>query len=160
MSQPNATPSEFTATIEKGQASRVFITLPFDPKEAWGTSTRYYVDLQINGHAFSTSLDARGGKYFFPFNKEMQAATGLRPGDTAQVSIFMVVEDEYQGPEIPRDLTDALNHDEKARAFFDGLSAFYQKTWIKWIDSSRQLETRQERIRETIISLSQEKKQR
>lgn len=160
MSQPNPSPQEFEATILADERGRIHIKIPFDPKEAWGKSARYYVDFQIVGKAFSTLLGNRSGVYFFPFNREMQAQTGLGVGDKAPMSIFLAAAEERNTPQLPRDFEAQLNQDEKARDFWNSLSGFYKGAWLKWIESARQPETRNKRVRETIIALSQEKKQK
>lgn len=149
---------QFEAIIESGERGRVFIRIPFDPKEVRGKQSRYYIMVNINGHVFYTSLGSRDGSYFFPFNKEMQQQCGLQPGDKAQLHISPA--DENTAVKAPAsDLEQALKANPQAAAFYEGLSSFYRNTYIKWIESAKQNTTRNKRITAVIELLAAGKKQ-
>jgi hypothetical protein len=148
---------KFTCTIESGDRGRVFITMPFDPAALWGKKGRHYVTGTINGHPFQGSLGSRGGSYFMPLNKELQSAAGVAPGDKVKVTIEA---DAPQEDGLPDDVDAALAASAMARTFFDGLSAFYRNSYLKWIESAKKTETRTARVGEMIGLLEEGKKQR
>jgi hypothetical protein len=136
---------QFEAIIESGERGRVFIRIPFDPKEVWGKQSRYQVTVNISGHVFHTSLGSRDGSYFFPFNKEMQQQCGLQPGDKAQLHISPADENTLVKASVS-DFEQALKANPQAAVFYEGLSSFYRNTYIKWIESAKQDTTRNKRI--------------
>jgi hypothetical protein len=150
---------EFEADIVGGERGRVSVIIPFDPKEAWGKQTRYYVAVQVGQHRFDTSLGSRDGHYFFPFNKEMQQQTGLKAGDTTVIAITLASSEETKS-ELPEVFQQALSKNKKALEFFNSLSSFYRNTYIKWILAAKQEETQTKRILETIQLLTEGKKQK
>jgi hypothetical protein len=150
---------EFKTTITAGERGRVSVFVPFDPKEIWGKQTRFHVDVVVNRITFHTSLGVRDGKYFFPFNKDMQEQTGLQAGDAVTVRLSLT-KAEDGNDELPEDLQKALAKNKKAAAFFGTLSSFYKNTYVKWITSAKQEETRNKRVAETVRLLAEGKKQK
>jgi Bacteriocin-protection, YdeI or OmpD-Associated/Domain of unknown function (DUF1905) len=148
---------QFETTVEAGERGRVFITIPFNPKEVWGQKSRYYVKGTLNDSAFQGSLGARKGTYFMPLNKELQERAEVTPGSVVKVTME---ENLPQTEEIPEDLMQALANAPKAKQFFDGLTAFYRNQYIQWIEAAKKPETRAARLDETIAVLKEGKKQR
>lgn len=148
---------KFEPKVEAGERGRVFITIPFDPSEEWGAKSRHYVKGTINGVPFEGSLGAKKGVFIMPLNKEIQSKTGATPGEKIKV----VMEPGVAGlSDLPQDLLEALAPESRARAFFDGLSAFYRNQYVGWIESAKKDETRKQRIEQTVALLKAQKKQR
>lgn len=155
----------FKAKVESGERGRVFISIPFTPNDKWGKKSRHFIKGTINKTAFAGSLGSRGGAYFFPLNKELQAEAAIGPGDPVTVVIEPQDGDDAQAAaaaagDLPDDLARALAGKAKARAFLAGLSAFYRNTYVKWITEAKKPETRATRVAETVKLLEQGKKQR
>jgi len=148
----------FTTKIETGERGRVFITIPFIPGDKWGKKPRHFVTGTINGVAFSGSLGSRGGSHFMPINKDLQSNAGVGPGD----AVTVVIEPQAAGAtsDLPEDLAQALADEPEARAFLEGLSAFYRNTYLTWITGAKQAETRAAHVEQTVKLLQQKKKQR
>jgi hypothetical protein len=147
----------FKCAVESGERGRVFITVPFDPGAEWGARARHHVKGTINGHAFEGSLGSRGGSFFMPLNKELRAEAGVEPGD----QVAVVMEPSAAKEEgLPEDIAGALASSVQAAAFFEGLTAFYRNTYIKWIESAKKADTRAARVAEMIGLLEAGKKQR
>ncbi len=147
---------EFKTKVEAGERGRVFITLPFDPTATWGKKARHYVSGTLNGVAFQGSLGVRGGVYFMPLNKEIQAEANLKPGDAVAVVMLPAA---ARAEALPADLAAALAKAASAKKFFEGLTAFQRNTYLKWIESAQKPETRAARIVETVSALKAGKKQ-
>ena len=60
--------------------------------------------------------------------------------------------------EIPKELERALLKSRKAKRFFDQLAPSYQKQFIGWIAIAKRQETRERRVRESIVLLEQGEK--
>jgi hypothetical protein len=148
---------DFDTIVESGDRGRVFIVIPFDPSEQWGKKARHYVRGTIDGTPFEGSLGARGGVFFMPVNKELQKAGGIAPGN--RVSVVMESADAA-GSDLPQDLEQALAGAPDARAFLDGLSAFYRNQYVTWITDAKKAETRASRVDRTVELLKAGKKQR
>jgi uncharacterized protein YdeI (YjbR/CyaY-like superfamily) len=59
---------------------------------------------------------------------------------------------------IPKELEDALAKNRKAKSFFDQIAPSYQKQFIGWIEVAKRQETKDRRIKESIVLLEQGEK--
>lgn len=57
-------------------------------------------------------------------------------------------------PVVPKDLSEALARNGKARHFFESLAPTYQKHFIGWIVTAKRPETRAKRIKESVALLA------
>ncbi|HET6822291.1 MAG TPA: YdeI/OmpD-associated family protein [Anaerolineales bacterium] len=146
----------FKTTIAKSR-SRVFIPIPFHPNEVWGAKQRHHVTGTVNGHKVRGSLGSDGQQYFLPLGAAWRRDCGINAGDTVEVTV------SPEGPQsesLAKDVSDALDTEPQAKAFFESLATFYRNTYIKWIESAKRPETRAARIQEMIELLKAEKKQK
>lgn len=146
----------FKTTIVKS-GSRVFIPLPFHPNEVWGVKQRHHITGTVNGHKVRGSLGSDGQRYFLPLGAAWRRDCGIDAGDTVEVTL------SAEGPQsesLAKDVSDALDTEPQAKAFFESLATFYRNTYIKWIESAKRPETRAARIQEMIELLKAGKKQK
>jgi uncharacterized protein YdeI (YjbR/CyaY-like superfamily) len=61
-----------------------------------------------------------GGRFLIGLSAENRTAAGVAAGD--QVDVDIELDAEPREVEVPADLSEALAHDQAARATFDGLS--------------------------------------
>jgi hypothetical protein len=148
---------EFDTALEADERGRVRVRMPFDPSEIWGKRQRHYIRGTLNGVEFEGSLGSRGGAWFFPVNKALRQQVGIGPGDDVHV-VVEPGESAEAGP--PGDLARALADEPQAREFFAGLSGFYQRQYVGWIEGAKKAETRVSRVAEVIELLKQGRKQR
>src|SRR5207247_7541929 len=137
--------------------SRVFVPIPFDPNEAWGTKQRHYITGTINGCAIRGSLGSDGQSYFLPLGAAWRRDNEIEAGE----SITVVLSSE--GPQqesLAEDIASELASEPVALAFFNSLATFYRNTYIKWIESAKRPETRAARIGEMVSLLKAGKKQK
>jgi uncharacterized protein YdeI (YjbR/CyaY-like superfamily) len=59
---------------------------------------------------------------------------------------------------IPKELAEAFRENKKARRFFDQLAPSYQKQFVGWIASAKRPETKDRRVKESIVLLEQGRK--
>ena len=62
------------------------------------------------------------------------------------------------GTDIPRELSEALDKNKKAKDFFETLAPSYRRHFIGWIITAKQPETRAKRIKESLALLARSKK--
>ncbi len=148
----------FRAMIDGTEKGRVYVPLPFDPVNSWGTRGRYYVAGTINGLQFRGRLDQSGKGYFLPLGPAWRRGAGLRPGDVVDV---VMVDESPPREGLAPDVAAALDADPEAGRFFDALAGFYRKNYLRWIDATkRRPEVRAERIAELVELLRAGRKQR
>jgi hypothetical protein len=150
-------PQEFRTELEKDQRGAVRIRLPFDPTETWGRKPRHYIRGSIEDTEITGSLGSRGGQWYFPVNKALQQQIGLAPGSTVRVRIEPG-EPAEAGP--PEDLTAAMAAVPGAGDFFAGLSGFYQRQYVQWIEGAKSADTRASRVSTVVGLLAEGRKQR
>lgn len=107
---------------------------PRKPGSKWSTSNRKrFAELQASGRLSSAGLER---------------APTERSGDAPRPSLSNV----------PRYIEQALNSRPAARDYFESLAPSYRRMYIGWIDSAKQQETRNRRLREAVDLLAAGKK--
>lgn len=146
----------FSAMIQK-EGKFIFVALPFAPREVWGARPRFYVNGTINEIAVRGTLGAEGQNYFLRLGAAWLRDSRMAVGDTVTVSLAP------EGPQVEtvaEDIAAALLANPKARKYFDGISTFYRKNYIRWIESAKRPETRANRINEMIALLEDGKREK
>lgn len=150
------TMQRFQTTVQK-EGSRVFIRLPFDPNQRWGAKERHNVHGAINGVTIRGPLAADGNSYTLTLGPAWRRDSGIEAG------VGVTVQLSAEGPQVATmaaDLTAAFVAAPAALAFFNALPTFYQKNYMRWVDSAKRPETRAKRIEEMIALLKAEKRER
>jgi len=99
---------------------------PRKPGSKWSTSNRRrFAELQASGRLAPAGL---------------QRPPTDRSGDAPRPSLS----------KIPRYIEQALNSRPAARVYFESLAPSYRRMYIAWIDSAKQRETRNRRLREAV----------
>jgi Bacteriocin-protection, YdeI or OmpD-Associated/Domain of unknown function (DUF1905) len=148
----------FRATVELGGKTATGIEVPEDVVAALGSGHRPPVTVTIGGHTYQTTVARMGGRFLIPLSAENRTAAGVAAGDQVDVDIAM-----DSGPRevtVPGDLAAALEHDDTARATFDGLSYTHRKEWVRWIEEAKKPDTRATRLAKTVESLRAGKRAR
>ena len=120
------------------------IVVPEGVIERLGAGKRPPVVVNVNGYEYRSTVAVMGGQYLIGFSAAHRAATGLQGGDPIRVSLEIA-----SGPravDVPADFSAALDADESARRFFDGLSNSLQRYHVDNINAARAPQTRQRRI--------------
>jgi hypothetical protein len=150
-------PQEFRTELEADQRGIVRIRMPFDPSSTWGTRPRHYIRGTIEDTEFSGTLGSRGGAWYFPVNKALQKRIGLEPGSSVRVRIEPAEPEETATPE---DLVAAMAAAPGTADFFAGLSGFYQRQYVEWVEGAKSADTRASRVATVVRLLGEGKKQR
>lgn len=133
------------------------IVVPIEVIERLGAGSRPPVVVDLNGYQYRNTVGAMGGKHMVSVSAAVRKTTGLKGGDPVRVRLTLA-----EGPRevnLPTDFAAALEGDEKAAAFFAGLSNSLQRYHVDNIAGAKTDETRRRRI-EKAISLFRQGKQR
>lgn len=142
--------AKFTARIQKS-GSRTFVPLPSSPDEFWGVKDRHNVVGVISGQKIRGKIEPFGGHFGLSLGPVWLRDNRLAPGDEVEVSL------SPEGPQmenLPEDLANALKSSADAQNFFNGLTTFDRKNYLRWVESAKRPETRANRIREMVERLA------
>jgi hypothetical protein len=153
------TPSwSFTAIVEQDSRGRAFVSLPFDPSEAWGEKARHHVTGTVADRRVRGPLTCDGAGARLVLSASWRRDTGVADGDSVRVTL------RPEGPQqdtLAPDVAAALAARPEARRFFDALATFYRKGYLRWVDATtRRPDVRSARIAEMVELLAAGHKQR
>jgi hypothetical protein len=137
----------FRAIIENAGAG-AFVRIPFDVEQAFGRQ-RVPVVATIDGESYRGSLVRMGEPgHILGVLKDIRRKIGKDFGDDVEVTL----EEDTQPRviEIPPDLQQALEQEPPALVAFQKLSFSHQREYVRLILAAKRLETRQNRIAQTI----------
>lgn len=113
------------------------------------------VEGTMNGHPFRAPLEPNTpGGYWLRVNKAMREGAGAEVGDTVELAIL----GPEPEPREPADLRVALAASREARTLWKDLTTIGRRDWIRWIESTKNPETRARRVRRTVEQLSSGKR--
>jgi hypothetical protein len=124
------------------------IVVPDDVIERLGRGKRPPVVVTVNGYEYRSTIAVMGGRYLIGLSAAVRAATGLKGGDP--ISVMLKVADTPREVEVPVDFAAAMEQQEPARQFFDGLSNSLQRYHVDNINAAKAPETRQRRIDKSV----------
>ena len=133
------------------------IVVPAEVIGRLAAGKRPAVLVSVNGYEYRNTVGVMGGKHMISISAAVRKATGLTGGDPIRATL--TVADSPQEVNIPDDFAAALAADERAGAFFAGLSNSMQRYHAGNITAAKSPETRQRRI-EKAVALFRDGKQR
>jgi hypothetical protein len=146
------TARRFNATVSAGERGRVFVPVPFDPDQVWGTKPRHHVTGTVNGLSLRGVIELFGTDRGVVLGAAWRRDRGLAPGDPVEV---ILSPEGPQREDLAEDIITALNANPAAAAFFDSLAQFYRRAYLRWIDGTkRRPDLRAARITEMINLLA------
>lgn len=127
-----------------------WVDMPFLAKELYGSKGNIPVIAIVDGVEFKASLMPAGkDKHSLFIRKDLQKKIQKKAGMSVNVSIEF--DPEPRPLEVPVDVEDALENNNRAKAFFDEtLSPSHKKGLIAFINEAKQVETRLKRIEKLI----------
>ncbi len=106
------------------------------------------VEGTINNFPFQRELEPDGqGSHFLELNPAMMKKAKLNIGDSTNFSIEP--SKEWPEPDIPEDLKKALKENDQAQKTWEEITPMARWDWIRWIRSTKNLDTRKIRIQKT-----------
>ncbi len=137
----------------KGQ---IILRLPDDESAKLPSRGQVAVNGTINDHPFQTVLEPDGNRgHWMRIAADLQNAAGLDAGDSATINLEIT--HEWPEPELPADFVRALSAaPEKVKNKWNEITPMARWEWIRWINETRNLETRAIRIEKTVSKLNGE----
>lgn len=149
----------FTTTIMKFDEQRdktgwTYITISANIAQQLkpGNKRSFRVKGFLDSYPFNgiSLLPKGGGNFIMPLNATIRKNIGKRKGAIVQVNM----EQDQQPLQRPEWLTECLEYEPEAFAFFDKLPKSHQHYFIKWIESAKTEPTKTKRIAQTVSALS------
>jgi hypothetical protein len=132
--------------------SWVIIQLPKSASAKLPSRGMVMVKGTINGFHFQSALEPDGkGGHWFKIDKTMREASGADAGDTVTLEIEPIK--EWPEPKVPADLKRVLAVDSKARNLWIDITPIARWDWIRWINATKNPQTRRIRIEKTLSKL-------
>ena len=129
----------------------VIIRLPKSASAKLTSRGMAMVNGTINGFRFQSPLEPDGrGSHWLKIDKAMRNA-GVKVGKSAALKIEPVK--EWPEPKVPADLKNALAADAKARYLWLDITSLARWDWIRWINGTKNPETRRIRIVKALSKL-------
>jgi len=124
------------------------IPVPDDVVQQLGRGKRPAVLVNVNGYAYRSTVAVMGGRYLIGVSAAVRAATGLKGGDP--ITVTLTVAETPREVDVPADFAAAMDEQQPARRFFDGLSNSLQRYHVDTINAAKAPETRQRRIAKAV----------
>jgi hypothetical protein len=111
----------------------------------------------INGFYFQAALEPDGkGSHWLRVDEAMRRALGVDAGDEARLEIEPIK--KWPEPSVPGDLKKALAADQRAHNLWIDITPNARWDWIRWINATKNPETRSMRIEKTLSKLKSGKR--
>jgi uncharacterized protein YdeI (YjbR/CyaY-like superfamily) len=112
----------------------------------------------VNGQKFQTVVEPDGVfGHWIRIDAKLQRAAGLSVGDTATVDIEPTK--EWPEPSVPKDLQIALKAaPQTIQAMWADITPMARWEWVRWINETRNPDTRQRRVEVTISKMESGKR--
>lgn len=146
MTTPAPRSVEFDTTIE-AQGNKAGIVVPPEAIDALGAGSRPAVLVDLDGHAYRSTVAVMGGRHLIGVSAAVRAGSGLRGGDDVHVTLTLAT--EPRTVDVPDDLAEALAA-SGTRDFFDGLANSLQRYHVDLVNGAKQPETRSRRIAKAV----------
>lgn len=130
------------------------LRLPENESEKLPSRGQIAIKGTINGHQFQTVLEPDGyWGHWMRVDTALQKAADVKAGDTATLEITPTK--EWPEPDIPKDIAQALNTaPQKVKDKWQDITPMARWEWIRWVNSTGNMETRAVRIEKTISKLN------
>ncbi len=133
----------------KGHVTQVaghhLIRLPQATSDMLPSRGQVMAAIVLDSTNFTAPLEPDGkGGHWFEFSADMHQATQASVGD--EISVLLEPTTIWPEPNLPSDFKTALLADEPAYATWQKATPMAHWEWLRWIQSTKQAETRQRRI--------------
>ncbi|RGE22072.1 YdeI/OmpD-associated family protein [Leucobacter sp. wl10] len=137
---------------------RIILRFPAEASAALPSRGQVAVAAVMNGHAFETVIEPDGmrGHWLSVDGGLLQALAGgsgeaLGDGDTVTIEVEPVK--QWPEPELPSDLTAALDAAPDLAEAWPSLTPMARWEWVRWIEATKNPQTRERRVEVTISKL-------
>lgn len=112
----------------------------------------------INGHRFKTVLEPDGlSGHWMKLDEKQQQVASISAGDTITLEIEPL--EDWPEPKVPSDLETALaDASQKIQSLWKDITPMARWEWVRWVNSTRNPETRKRRIEVSIAKMKSGKR--
>jgi len=147
---------KFEAILIEMNRGGVGIEIPFNVPDFYGTKGQVKVKAKFNGYEYRGSITPMGGHHILGVRKDIRSAINKEVGDKIQVEL-----EEDKEPrivEVPLDFQNALAKNIKASKTFEKFAYTHRKEYVRWIESAKKPEIRNNRIQKGVEMIAENKK--
>lgn len=144
---------KFESTLYKVDRWTI-LHLPESASEKLPSRGQVMVKGTINGHDLRQVLepDGRWG-HWFKVDAKLQKIVGVQAGDT--VTLEIEPSKDWPEPTVPKDFAKALNSaPQKVQDKWKDITPMARWEWIRWVNSTSNMETRAVRLVKTVSKLN------
>lgn len=136
--------------------SWTILLLPKDVSAKLPSRGQVMVSGTINGVDFQLPLEPDGnGSHWFRVDKALQKSTESEEGDTVTMEVEPTPTKDWPEPEIPKDLQAAIDASTpEVQQLWTKVTPMAHWEWLRWINATKNPETRKKRIEVSISKLS------
>ena len=138
--------------MELGGKTATGLEVPAEVVDALDAGKRPPVTVTINGFTYRSTVAVMGGRYLLPLSAENRTGAGVDAGDDIEVDVELDTAPRVVEP--PRDLAEALDATDGARAAWDRLSYSHQRQHVLAIEEAKAADTRSRRVAKAIDMLT------
>lgn len=142
---------KFRSVVELGGKTATGFEVPPEVVAGLGPGKKPAVRVTIGQHTYRSTVAVMDGRFMLPLSAENRQGAGVAAGD--EVDVVIELDTEAREVVVPPDLQEALDHDDKARLTFQGLSYSQKRWYVLAIEGAKTAETRQRRIDKAIAML-------
>jgi hypothetical protein len=141
----------FEAQVRRTGGSTI-LRLPDDASAKLPSRGQVAVKAVMNGHAFQTVLEPDGRRgHWLKIDKKLQQALAVSEGDTVGVNVEPTK--DWPEPAIPEDFQTALAEAPDVFASWKSITPMARWEWVRWINATKNLQTRERRVEVGISKL-------
>ena len=131
---------------------RLLIPLPEEASTALPSRGQVAVDAVLNGLELAMVVEPDGRKgHWLRVDESLQQALDLREG--AAVDFTLTPTKAWPEPELPEDLGAALEQADDLEETWASITPMARWEWVRWINATKNSETRQRRVEVSISKL-------
>jgi Domain of unknown function (DUF1905)/Bacteriocin-protection, YdeI or OmpD-Associated len=141
----------FAAQVQRTGGSTI-LRLPADASAKLPSRGQVAVKAVVNGHAFQTVLEPDGRRgHWLKVGKKLRQALAASEGDTVALTVEPVK--DWPEPDVPDDFQAALAGAPDISELWQGITPMARWEWVRWINATKNLETRGRRVEVGISKL-------
>jgi hypothetical protein len=139
-------------------AGRAILRLPIAASKQLPSRGQVAVRGTLDGHEFQTVVEPDGDfGHWIGVDKKLQKAAGVDAGELARVEVEPTK--DWPEPRVPADLRKALDSAPPSiRALWQAITPMARWEWVRWVNATRNPDTRTKRVEVGISKLGSGKR--
>ena len=141
----------FDAQLQ-GTGDSTILRLPAGASAKLPSRGQVAVTAVMSGHAFQTVLEPDGRRgHWLKVDQKLRQALAVSAGET--VALEIVPTKDWPEPDLPDDFQAALADAADISDVWQGITPMARWEWVRWINATKNLQTRERRVEVCISKL-------